>query len=80
MDTSDFLKTKGKLKELARKSVLFGLLPESLGEFEKLVDDFKQGPGSEKFVNYFINLFEEEKQELAPVIDILKSALLDASK
>lgn len=76
MDNFDFLKEK--LKEIARKTVLFGLLPEeSLKEFEKAIDSLIQCSGSEKCVQLFIDLFEEERRELAPVIDLIKAARLD---
>ncbi|MEK7564871.1 MAG: hypothetical protein AAB501_01370 [Patescibacteria group bacterium] len=78
MDTTNFLKEKGKLKELARKTVLFGLSPkENLEEFEKFVDSLIQCPGSERCIQFFINLFEEEKRELAPYIDTLRKVWLD---
>lgn len=78
MNTSDFLKEKETLKELARKTVLFGFLPkESLEGFEKLVDSLILCPGSERFIRCFIDLFEEEKCELSPVIDTLKKVWLD---
>lgn len=81
MDISEFLKEKEALKELARSTVLFGLLPEeSLKEFEKLVDSLIYDPGSEKFIKVFTDLFEEEKRELAPVIEILKKVRLDMEK
>ncbi len=78
MNASDFLKEKERLKELARKTVLFGLLPEeSLKEFEKAVDSLILCPGSERFIQCYMDLFEEEKRELAPVIDLLRKVYIE---
>ena len=81
MDTNDFQKAKEEVMDLARRSVLFGLLlPQKLIIFEEMVTGVKQSPNSEEFLSFFIELFKEEREKMAPTLDLIRDVIADATK
>ena len=76
----DFLKRKSELIMLARNSILFCALPDDLRDFEVAIDNYEQGPGSEKLISYFIDLFKEEKERVDEVVSMIREARANMEK
>jgi hypothetical protein len=61
MQTLDIKINKEKLKDLAKKSILFSVSPEDLNDFLKLIDSVEENTDGEEKINFLLKKFQEER-------------------